>query len=517
MLSNLCKEVGHELYEMDGAVRDELLHQLQQDDRFGLERVRELADFVMAYIEQQLDSPDLDVRDLATSQQWRALAYKNPSEAAHHIAAALAQLPLNEKAEWIRMASLVNSLAEPLSAFQPLLNYVRAMADLARGNVEAAATQMAKTVDANNQVRVEGVNLPIPDALNGKLPQSTEQDTPAISPPNWFVKPIAIAGGIVISLLIVIAWVSQPIRPNRQATPLSSATPTPQTSSSATPTPQASPSPSPRSSPSPSPTSPQSVMPQQTPEVPQAPVASQPQSTRSSTSPTTDTSVTIPNANSPSSTIPSNSSIQRLPNPTQSPVPQSPVSQSPMPQSPASPLPSPLEPGTTISVTRIEVTGSTVFSERELQAITQPLEGKPATLKELQSATDAIKQLYIDRGYVTSAAVLPEQTLTNGVVNIRVVEGSLERIDVEGTQTVNPDDIRQIVQRGVSVPLNANDLESQLQVLEADPRFTSVKASLNPGTQVGQSILVVQVTEANRNLLRPDIKQPGKSRGGATR
>ncbi|XHX79066.1 MAG: C39 family peptidase [Stenomitos frigidus ULC029] len=238
MLSNLCKEVGNELYEMDQAVRDNLLNQLQNDSRFGLEHLRELADFVMAYVEQQLDSPDLDVWDLATGQKWRALAYKHPSEAAHSIATVLAQLPLNDKAEWIRMAALLNSLTEPLAAFQPLLNYIQAMADLTRGNLAAATAQMAQAVDINREVRVEGVNLPIPEVLNGTLPKSNEPDALPTSPPNRLKMPIAIAGGTIASVLILIGIQYGLQSPDSRRTPdvASSATPSSQSSPSASPT-----------------------------------------------------------------------------------------------------------------------------------------------------------------------------------------------------------------------------------------------------------------------------------------
>jgi len=256
MLSNFCKEVGNELYEMDQAVRDDLLNQLRNDSRFGLERLRELADFVMAYVERQLDSPDLDVRDLATGQKWRALAYKQPPEAAHSIATVLAQLPFDDKAEWIRMATLLNSLAEPLSTFQPLLNYIRAMADLARGNLAAATVQMTQAVDVNQEVRVEGVNLPIPDVLNGTLPKSNEPDVLPTPPPNRFKMPIAIAGGTVISLLMLIGVQYGLRSPDAQRIPdvTSSATPFPQSSPSASPQSQKTPSLSPsQSTPNPSP------------------------------------------------------------------------------------------------------------------------------------------------------------------------------------------------------------------------------------------------------------------------
>ena len=250
MLSNLCKEVGNELYEMDQAVRDDLLNQLQNDSRFGLKQIRELADFVMAYVEQQLDSPDLDVRDLATGQKWRALAYRHPSEAAHSIATVLAQLPLDDKAEWIRMAALLNSLAEPLAAFQPLLNYIRAMADLARGNLAAATAQMAQAVDINNQVQVEGIHLPIPDVLNGTLPKSNEPDALPTSPPNRLKMPIAIAGATITSVLVLIGVQYELRSPDAPPTPdiTSSATPSPRTSPSTSPQSQKTPIPSPSQS-----------------------------------------------------------------------------------------------------------------------------------------------------------------------------------------------------------------------------------------------------------------------------
>jgi len=50
LLSNLYENVGYELYEMDMIIQNELLSQLQKNDRFGPQRVREIADFVIAYV-----------------------------------------------------------------------------------------------------------------------------------------------------------------------------------------------------------------------------------------------------------------------------------------------------------------------------------------------------------------------------------------------------------------------------------------------------------------------------------
>src|SRR5260370_4444024 len=122
LLSSLCAEVGQELYEMDVAVRNELLDDLQIN--FGDQRLKELADFLLVYVRQQLGSPDLYVRNFAKSQQWTALAYIRPSDAARELDLALrSSLERQDKAEQVRIISLMETFAKPLADFNPLLYY----------------------------------------------------------------------------------------------------------------------------------------------------------------------------------------------------------------------------------------------------------------------------------------------------------------------------------------------------------------------------------------------------------
>jgi hypothetical protein len=162
LLSSLCDEVGHELYEMEGAVRNALLSQLKANPRFGTQRINELSDFLLAYIRQQLDSPDLDTRDFAQAQRWIALAYTKPTKAAQEFALRLSNLKREDKAEWVRMASLVETFAEPLAEFKPLLIYTRGMGHFARGDSERAAAQFRQLPRQRGQLDVTGVSLDIP-------------------------------------------------------------------------------------------------------------------------------------------------------------------------------------------------------------------------------------------------------------------------------------------------------------------------------------------------------------------
>lgn len=152
----------------------------------------------------------------------------------------------------------------------------------------------------------------------------------------------------------------------------------------------------------------------------------------------------------------------------------------------------------TIQVKSINVTGSSVFGPEQLNPIVQSYEGRALTLEQLREAADRITQLYLDRGYITSRAILVDQEISpEGVVEIRVIEGSLEEIRIEGTRRLKPSYVRNRVRLGAGKPLNTGKLEDQLRLLRADPLFENVEASLRAGTGVGQSILIVRVAEAD--------------------
>ncbi|MDJ0620454.1 MAG: hypothetical protein QNJ63_27570 [Calothrix sp. MO_192.B10] len=164
LLSSLCDEVGHELYEMDLAVRNELLRGLQSDKRFGKQRINQMSDFLLEYVQKQLQSHDPDIQDFAKTQQWIALAYTQPSQAARELALAFSQLDEQESAEMLRMASLTETFAEPLAEFQPLLIYARGMGKFACGNLEAAKAEFG-LLEGRKHIKVTEISLPIPEQM----------------------------------------------------------------------------------------------------------------------------------------------------------------------------------------------------------------------------------------------------------------------------------------------------------------------------------------------------------------
>ncbi|AFZ59682.1 ShlB/FhaC/HecB family hemolysin secretion/activation protein [Anabaena cylindrica FACHB-243] len=151
-----------------------------------------------------------------------------------------------------------------------------------------------------------------------------------------------------------------------------------------------------------------------------------------------------------------------------------------------------------IYIRQIKVIGSTVFNENELNAVVQQFTDKELTQEDIRKAADAVTQLYLNKNYLNSRAVPVTQqpNTTDGIAVIQVIEGRLADIEITGTKRLNPAYIRNRIQLGAGIPLNAIKLEEQLRLLRIDPLFDNVEASLRPSGQVGQSLLLVRVQEA---------------------
>lgn len=149
-----------------------------------------------------------------------------------------------------------------------------------------------------------------------------------------------------------------------------------------------------------------------------------------------------------------------------------------------------------IVVERFIFEGNTAFGQQELAAVTAPFTGRPITFDELLQARSAVTQLYVDRGYVTSGAFIPPQTLESGAVKIKIVEGSLEAINVRVEGKLDPAYVRNRLALGAGTPLNLNHLLEALQLLQLDPLISKISAELGASPQPGRNILDVTVVPA---------------------
>jgi hemolysin activation/secretion protein len=119
--------------------------------------------------------------------------------------------------------------------------------------------------------------------------------------------------------------------------------------------------------------------------------------------------------------------------------------------------------------------------------------------------------------FINSLAVLPPQSITNGIVKIQIVEGSITDITVEGLERLNPEYIISRVRLASLSPFNRDRLEDQLKLLRVNPLFENVEANIRASNKSGQSILVIKAKEANPLIANFNIDNYSPSSIGSER
>jgi hemolysin activation/secretion protein len=144
---------------------------------------------------------------------------------------------------------------------------------------------------------------------------------------------------------------------------------------------------------------------------------------------------------------------------------------------------------------RIE--GNTVLDSAAIRAVISPHIGLTISVNELEDIRRALTRLYIDRGYINSGFVIPDQDVASGIVIFRSVEGRVTDVDVRGAEWFDPDVIANRLRRGLGTPFNINELQTEQQILLQDPLIRKLNLELQPGLEPGQARLQAGLSEAS--------------------
>ena len=172
----------------------------------------------------------------------------------------------------------------------------------------------------------------------------------------------------------------------------------------------------------------------------------------------------------------------------------------PSPVLPIVPLPPetevPTQPGTVqVFVRDVRVIGNTAFSDQEIAEVTAPFKNRTLMTEDLERLRLALTLLYVNKGYLTSGAIIPDQDVMSGVITVQIIEGKLTRIDIEGNRWFSSSFLRDRISLGIRTPVSLAPLQEQLQSLQQDRRIERINAELRPGDQQGDSLLNVRVAD----------------------
>ena len=182
----------------------------------------------------------------------------------------------------------------------------------------------------------------------------------------------------------------------------------------------------------------------------------------------------------------------------------------------------PVAPTPTVNAFRVNdlrLNGAQTLSSDELKSVTQPYIGRDVTLGDLEALAQAITAQYRARGYFLATAIVPVQTVRDGIVEISIIEGRLGKVEVNVAADAPMSEARVrgfLSGLAVGEAVNAPVYERSMLLLSDQPGIR-VSSGLQEGTQTGTTDLSVDVVAVPRWAFTAEADNHGTLESGRYR
>ena len=183
---------------------------------------------------------------------------------------------------------------------------------------------------------------------------------------------------------------------------------------------------------------------------------------------------------------------------------------------PAAPTAKPAASAISFLVKEIRFTPSDIFTADELGVITQHYINQKVTYAGLQLLVEHINAEYRKRGIATAQAMLPPQDVTSGVIQIRLVEGRVGDIRIEGNTSTRESYITSRIGLSAHKLVDLQQFEDDLKLFNR-ANDIQLRADLKPGAYAGTTDILLSVIEPPRHNLRLTLDNSGSKSTGRER
>jgi len=137
-------------------------------------------------------------------------------------------------------------------------------------------------------------------------------------------------------------------------------------------------------------------------------------------------------------------------------------------------------------INEFRVLGNSVLPQREIEKAVYPFLGPDRDINSVKSASEALEKAYRDAGYRTVYVDIPEQTVDEGIVRLKVTEGTIERVHVKGERYFSGRQIRAALPAlAVGEAPHFPSLQEELAALNARTPDRSITPVMKAGSQPG--------------------------------
>ncbi|MBP5215342.1 MAG: ShlB/FhaC/HecB family hemolysin secretion/activation protein [Alphaproteobacteria bacterium] len=148
-----------------------------------------------------------------------------------------------------------------------------------------------------------------------------------------------------------------------------------------------------------------------------------------------------------------------------------------------------------VYVEKFEVEPSEILTPDEIDTITIDYEKTNVTVAKLNEMIDRINEFYLDKGFVTARAYLPEQTIENGVIKICLLEGKVGNVTIEGNRWTKSSHIKNRLDMNEGEIFNVQKLEENMLIYNRYNDGIMLKGDLNPGEKDGTTDVTIKAEE----------------------
>lgn len=146
----------------------------------------------------------------------------------------------------------------------------------------------------------------------------------------------------------------------------------------------------------------------------------------------------------------------------------------------------------TFELRQISFDGVTIYEHEELQKVYEDKLGQTISLSDLYGIAEDLTKKYRNEGYILTRVVVPPQTIDAGLVQLRVVEGYVDNIEIRTDKESSADLIREYTNY-LKGPLRSRNLERVLLLINDLPGINA-RSVLSPSkTKTGAADLLIIV------------------------
>ena len=161
-------------------------------------------------------------------------------------------------------------------------------------------------------------------------------------------------------------------------------------------------------------------------------------------------------------------------------------------------VPSPSDMVTNISGLRGVVVEKGVFVPGGAQGLQKKLapiyQGRPVSMGMISELKTTVQSYYHDEGYPFVLVELPQQEISEGVIQLVVLEGHLGRVTVEGVRWSNPSKLARTISLPRGRPIDEDQLAYDLYYINRN-MFRQANVLYKPGAQTNDVDIVLKMQE----------------------